>query len=462
VERALQVVDGLVAEIPPARLGSLEQAPGVIQVTRDRFVEVAEGENSTARGTSLDLVREAVGAADVPAQSTVGVAVIDTGMADLPELEGTRRFDGTGGSGLDGYGHGTHMGGIVGGKGSGFNGIAPGANLISVDVARADGSTMLIDVLIGMEWVAARRVTGNIRVLNLSLAVDPLASPHGDPMVAGINALTNAGVVVVAAAGNRGETTGLVTSPGYAANAITVGAADLHGTASVADDTVAPFSPVGSDVRRVDLLAPGVSIASLRAPGSYIDVNFPNGRLNDRLFKGSGTSQAAAVVSGVVANLLTARPGLTPAQVKSVLVSGATPLPSASPEAQGAGLVNLSQALGAPIGGSTDGGSGAGGSGDGGWVNPWTGASWGGASWGGASWGGASWGGASWGGASWGGASWGGASWGGASWGGASWGGASWGGASWGGASWGGASWGGASWGGASWGGASWGGSSWD
>jgi serine protease AprX len=115
--------------------------------------------------------------------------------------------------------------------------------------------------------------------------------------------------------------------------------------------TVASFSNVGTATRSPDLGAPGTSIVSLRAPGSYVDAHYPSGRVSgDRtgtLFRGSGTSQAAAVVSGVVALLLQAYPTLTPDEVKSALVSSALPMPGTPTTAVGAGRLDAGRALSA-------------------------------------------------------------------------------------------------------------------
>ncbi len=84
----------------------------------------------------------------------------------------------------------------------------------------------------------------------------------------------------------------------------------------------------------------------MRVPGSTLDEEFPGARVGDALFRGSGTSQAAAVVSGLAARLLAQRPGLTNDQLKALLRAGAVDLADPA-SADGAGRVDLarSQAL---------------------------------------------------------------------------------------------------------------------
>src|SRR5207253_995096 len=108
------------------------------------------------------------------------------------------------------------------------------------------------------------------------------------------------------------------------------------------------WATTGDSVRAPDLLAPGVSVMSLRDPGSRVDREHPEGRVpgDDRLFLGSGTSQATAVVSGAAALLLQQRPGLTPDQVKSLLVSSAADISGS--KFVGRGVVDLTNALTQP------------------------------------------------------------------------------------------------------------------
>jgi len=196
----------------------------------------------------------------------------------------------------------------------------------------------------------------------------------------------------------------------------------------------------------VDVLAPGTHIVGLRDPGSYIDRNFGStGSVTDTLFRGSGSSEATAIVSGAAALVLQQRPNLTPDQLKALLTSTGAMVSGA--KWQGKGQLNLAHALntytnfslptyvpgtgvgslelargsnhlvmdgvaltgeqdlfGKPFTSATMATAEALGSS---WSNGrWNGSSWSGSSWSGSSWSGSSWSGSSWSGSSWSGSSW--------------------------------------------------------
>ena len=465
VGQSLPVVNGFVAEVPAGSERALGATAGVVAVVGDgRMGGWAENSASAAAatpGTSLDDVRDAIGATQPGATGAgVDVAVIDTGMVPVPALaasgkvvQGPDFSDQSRDSHLahlDTFGHGTHVAGIIAGddKASGFRGVAPGARLVNVKAAGADGSTTLGAIVASVGWVIAHRNDNglHVRVLNLSFGTPP-SRYQSDLLAYAVEQAWKAGIVVVVSAGNEGEKSRGLTSPGYDPFVLTVGADDLAGTPAVGDDVIPTWSSRGAG-RNPDLVAPGRSIVSLRDPNSALDLAHPEARVGDTGFKGSGTSQAAAVVSGAVALLLERRPDLSPDQVKAIIKSTADPLSGPGPDAQGAGRLNSTRTLDAaapspdaarqlfapaqirgvvadlvahlPRSRHADVGP----------VGP-DGSSWGAGKWGGSSWGGSSWGGSSWGGSSWGGSSWGGSSWGGSSWGGSSWGGSSWGGSSW-------------------------------
>ncbi|MCU1498176.1 MAG: peptidase and in kexin sedolisin [Acidimicrobiales bacterium] len=287
--------------------------------------------------------------------SGIDVALIDTGSVPVAGLDGSATvtvgpdlsFDRQGGvgAGLDGYGHGTHMAGIIAARGDASNrGLAPAARLVNLKVGAGSGAVDVSQVIAAVDWaVQNRNADGlNIRVINLSYGTDGVQSYQLDPLAHAVESAWRNGIVVVVAAGNSGAA---LTNPAVDPYVLTVGAVDLKDPARTGDDAVAEFSSIGDDTRRVDVVAPGSSVISLRDPGSTIDRAHPDARVDSRYFRGSGTSQAAAVTSGVVASLLEARPSLTPDGVKSVLRSSARVLSTSSAAAQGAGMIDLAAAL---------------------------------------------------------------------------------------------------------------------
>jgi serine protease AprX len=222
-------------------------------------------------------------------------------------------------------------------------GVAPDARLISLKVADAKGLTDVTQVIAAIDWVIAHRKDAgmNIRVLSLSFGTDGTQTYLLDPLSFAVERAWKKGIVVVAAAGNTGFGDLSLNNPAFNPFVIAVGASDTKGTASISDDVVPSWSTTGNPLRKPDVVAPGTSIVSYRTRRSYIDKNHPEGRIGNRYFKGSGTSQATAITSGAVALLLDHRPNLTPDQVKKALNKSAIRLSGASSSAQGNGLINL-------------------------------------------------------------------------------------------------------------------------
>lgn len=316
-------------------------------------------EDGPARArASMDILRAASGAAGTNLTGAgVDVAIIDSGVIGVGPLGGENKLvrgpdfseDGwiSGLRGLDTFGHGSHMAGVIAGDdpATGYRGIAPGARLVSVKVAGADGLTSLVRVLMALDWVRRHRDADglHIRVLNLSLGVDAKRSYVRAPLAYAAEQLWNRGIAVVAAAGNQADETGRLDLPAADPFLIAVGAADTADTAAQSDDTVADFSSRDA-IRPPDFVAPGTHVVSMRVTGSTLDTEFPAARVGDTFFRGSGTSQATAVVTGLVALLLQARPNLTPDQVKALLKAGAVGL-GADVSAGGAGRVDLARSL---------------------------------------------------------------------------------------------------------------------
>jgi serine protease AprX len=260
------------------------------------------------------------------------VAVVDTGIADVPDLAGqlAGRVDLTGTGAGDGYGHGTFMAGLIAatGKASGgaHRGVAPGAKVIDVKVADADGRTDLTTVLRGLQWVSDHR--DRVQVVNLSLSSNSPLPYQIDPLTQALQSLWHQGVTVVVPSGNDGPGTGSVTSPGNDPLLITAGGLDAAGTADRGDDVVGAWSgrgPTWQGDAKPDLVAAGGHVVGLSSPGSVVDRGNPQARVGAGYIRGSGTSMAAAVTSGVIADALAVQPRLRPSAIKNLLIGTAYP-----------------------------------------------------------------------------------------------------------------------------------------
>jgi serine protease AprX len=431
----------------------------------------------------------------------VDVAVLDSGVTPVQGLDAANKvvygpdlsFDSQDPNTayLDGYGHGTAVASIIAGNDGtpgGFQGVAPDARIVSVKVGASNGAVDVSQIIAGIDWVTQHAQDNgmNIRVLNLSLGTDSLQPYQIDPLAHAAEVAWRHGIVVVAAVGNAGNNVRSVADPSSDPYVLAVGADDPNGTVKTDDDFLAPYSNAGSPLRHADVIAPGSYLVGLRVPGSTLDKQYPNARVGDRFFRGSGTSQAAAVVSGAAADLLSARPNLSNDQVKKLLMHNAQSVRNAPPgtkngppgSAQGRGLIDVDAALNSPVGKAIQ--DNVPGTGNGSleaargsshvtignnqltgeqdiFGNPWSSSSMGAAEEAGGTYNGATWSGATWSGATWSGATWSGATWSGATWSGATWSGATWSGATWSGATWSGATWSGATWSGATWSGQDWG-----
>lgn len=519
VDLELGIINGFSATVPISSLVRLATSPLIWQVTPDAPIHM-NGLTSYGYDTGDDgspiLVAKAVMANAAWTKGFTGkgidVALIDTGVVPLPELAGRvingpdlspeSQFDAT--RYMDTYGHGTFMAGLIAGRDpslaagktpgdSNYTGIAPDARIINIKVSTYNGASDISQILAAIDWVVQHKNSDglNIRVLNLSFGTDGVQDYRLDPLTYAAEVAWRAGIVVVAAAGNQGFGNQRLNNPAYDPFVIAVGADDMRGDAGVKNDVVPDFSARGTITRDVDVVAPGRSVISLRAAGSYLDTNHPEGRVGTKLFRGSGTSESAAVTSGAVALLLQARPSLTPDQVKYLLRKSAVDLPREDdPTAQGEGLIHLDKTLTDPVPatsaatqifepatgtGSLDASRGSQRLTDNGVVlngemdifgqafssTDWAQSAANGTSWAGGSWMGRQMAGGTWTTDAYGRTSWTGSSWTGSSWTGSSWTGSSWTGSSWTGSSWTGSSWTGSSWTDSSWTGSSWTGSSW-
>ncbi len=292
--------------------------------------------------------------------SGVVVAVIDSGAqgdhSDLHDaLVGFKDFvnkhdDMNATDGIDAYddnGHGTACAWLVAGSGASMNGtfkgMAPGASLLIIKVLDSTGSTEDSVIAQGIEFA----VDNGADVISLSVGGDWSDTGYVEPSVQAVKAAVSRGVPVVIAAGNSGPGTATIATPAITEEAITVGASE-------SSSGVAPFSSRGPVIRTLsepqgvyakpDVVAPGYLVVS----GRWIDANtfdFPlyNSTSFGQLYTmWSGTSVAAPEVAGLIALLKSKYIGLTPLEIKTFLMAGATRLDQ-DYMAQGHGLANVTR-----------------------------------------------------------------------------------------------------------------------
>ncbi len=363
---------GQVAIVPNAALDDLASRPEIAAVSLDRPVRGTMDRTTTATGARW--VAEHLGVTG----SGIGVATVDSGVNPWHEdLDGrvvhfadfvnAQRFA------YDDYGHGTHVAGIIAGSGRASaasgqeanlarRGVAPGAHLVVLKALDVTGNGFTSNVIAAIDYAIANRATYNIRVLNLSVAAGVYESFTKDPLTLAAKRAVDAGIVVVAAAGNRGRDRtgqlqyGGIASPGNAPWVLTVGATSDLGTTDRRDDVMAGFSSRGpspiDENAKPDLVAPGVNIESTADPSSALFAANPSSRLWGAVKSGTepylsltGTSMAAPIVTGAIALMLEANAALTPNAVKAILEFTAEAREGYDHLTQGAGFLNARGAV---------------------------------------------------------------------------------------------------------------------
>ena len=371
VSRQLPIINAVVADLPTSSLAALAGSALVQRIALNRR---AAGTNERTSAT--------VGATGVRQElgyngTGVGVAVIDSGVTSWHDdlsgsAPGSQRVDqfvdliNGATTPYDDYGHGTHVAGIIAGNGfdsgGARSGIAPGAHLIVLKVLDQNGSGRIGDVIAALDYVVRNKGLFNIRIINLSVAAGVFESYTSDFLTLAAKKAVDAGILVVASAGNVGKDLnghaqyGGVTAPGNAPWVLTVGASSHMGTIDRSDDTVAAFSSRGPTAvdraAKPDVVAPGVGIESLSNPNSTMFMSKAPYLLSGTVptayppyLSLSGTSQAAPVVSGTAALMLQANPWLTPNAVKAILQYTAQEYPGYDALTQGAGFLNARGAV---------------------------------------------------------------------------------------------------------------------
>jgi serine protease AprX len=349
--RRLGIINGRAGRMPNALLKRLADDPNVAYLGDDR-----ETWDEVARTAA------AIGAKNVHAQygytgAGVGVAVIDSGITPwhddltIANKQGQRvtafvDFVNGRTAKYDDWGHGTHVAGIIAGNGYDSAGakeaIAPKANIIALKALDGEGKGKISYIIAALDWAVTNKTQYNIRVINMSLG-------------AGV---FEAGIVVVAAAGNMGKAAngqpqyGAISAPGNAPWVLTVGASSTVGTVDRRDDVMALYSSRGPTMidfgAKPDLVAPGSGTVSLSEKNSlfyttksaYLVAGSRPGLTYKPYLTLSGTSMAAPVVAGTVALMVQANPSLTPNMVKAILQFTSQVYTGYDYLTQGAGFLN--------------------------------------------------------------------------------------------------------------------------
>ena len=376
VTHELRIINAVGARLTTAQRDALAELDPSLRFHEDSAVETSTTEDSGGGYTTQSQFTRLIDADLVHTQGFTGrgitVAILDTGLWAAPPLvqdsnqrqrilasyDAKRdRFSET--KTRDRNGHGTHVTSIIANSepnGAGdFNGVAPDVDMVIVRAFNGGGKGTYADVIRGIDWIVSNRQTYGIRILNLSLSARPRSAYWDDPLNQAAMAAWKAGIVVVTSAGNTGPDAMTVGVPGNVPYLITVGAmTDNYTPGDGSDDLLASFSatgPTAEGFAKPELVAPGGHLLGSMQRRSRIARRHPEFHDGANYFTMSGTSQSAAVVTGIAALMLDADPGLSPNTVKCRLMASARPAVDESGALaysvlqQGAGLVNAYDAV---------------------------------------------------------------------------------------------------------------------
>lgn len=397
VTSRLDIIHAVGAILSDQSVSQLSRETGIIAVTKNSAVNVSDDDDKD-EGKDKDKDKnkdkgkkipstdypDVVGADVVWEQgvngSGVTVAILDTGLGDLPAL--TKNIDNKSGRIVawkdfiekskkprDPNGHGSHVAGIIANSQKDddgeWNGVAPGVNLAGVRVLNKEGAGTYETVIMGLQWVLENKDRYNIRVVNLSLVAPVQSAYWADPLNQAVTQTWASGLTVIVAAGNGGPDALSISVPGNNPYVVTVGAfTDNYTPEDWGDDYLAPFSGAGPTLDgfvKPDLVAPGAHMVSVLPKNSLLAEQYPDNQLKANYFQLAGTSQATAVVSGIAALVISNNPDLTPDEVKMRLTGTALPWVDVdTTEAlysmwqQGAGIANAPDAVFADISGTAN------------------------------------------------------------------------------------------------------------
>lgn len=278
----------------------------------------------------------------------ITAVVLDTGVAPHPDFQNKilvfRDFVNGRELPYDDNGHGTHVCGALAGNGKAsdgvYSGMAPECDLIVLKVLDYKGNGNVTEVMKAFRWILENQKRYRIRIVNISVGMRSKSEEREEKiLINGVEALWDAGLVVVAAAGNLGPQEGTVTTPGDSKKIITVGSSDDQYYSWRGENVSKHYSgrgPTKECVCKPDVIAPGSYIQSCNA-------RFAKQKGRPYVTK-SGTSMATPIVSGAIADLLCKYPDMSNVEVKLKLRESCTNL-GMDRNRQGWGLLNMKKLL---------------------------------------------------------------------------------------------------------------------
>lgn len=329
--KSLESVNALYIELSTDEVNRLLVNPLVASIEEDKPIEIAE---TKLTDVEPQIVKESAQTIPWGVHSTgayitqltkgsglapVKVAVFDTGIMNHPDLNiagGVSFVDST--NYFDDEGHGTHIAGTIGAtnNGEGVVGVAPSAELYAVKVTDSSGQGYTSSVIQGIEWA----IENDIDIINMSF----VASQYSELLHEAIKQAKSNGIIIVAAAGNKGFGDNSIQYPAKYSEVVAVGAVD-------SSHHRLDFSATGEEL---DLVAPGFGVISTSSNGEY--------------GVSSGTSSAAAHVTGTAALLWAHNRSMTSEEIIQKLYETATSLGNSNE--YGHGLVNIARASGVTSG----------------------------------------------------------------------------------------------------------------
>jgi subtilisin len=304
IKRKYRIINAISADIPKESIDIIAKSPNVEYIENDEkvFAHIPIGtcQEIQVLKQTVPWNISRIGATWVHSVGNTGkgirIGILDTGIDyNHEDLKGNYRggynFVGNNNNPMDDNGHGSHVSGIIGAEDNdiGVVGVAHQAYLYSVKVLAFDSTGSTSDIVSGLEW----SVDNGMQIINMSLG----SEDDSISVSRAINNTYNAGILIVAAAGNSGNANGSGNTMDFPAkydSVVSVGATDKN-------DKRAKFSSTGP---KLELSAPGVDILSTL-----------NGNKN-RYGTLSGTSMSSPHVAGVAALIMSAEPRITNSRVR--------------------------------------------------------------------------------------------------------------------------------------------------